>query len=260
MKNIAILMSFEIKKVFTSKLLGLYGLFIFSVELIAAIFYKVAGPDMTVITTANAQSIPIQMLQASLTFTALFIALYVGDLYVQDRNNGTIKLVLLRSVTRFQYFITRIFSIFIFTVTLTLITILAGYLVAMPFFGWGESFEFYGVVADGWTGILYTFLGGLAFSYAYFAFGIVTLFISLYIDRVSTLAMIIAGSTIVGQYAVTLPTIKQYIIFQQLLFFHIDCFTQSLTYNLVSLTVISTYILLFGTVGYMLFNKLDLTV
>lgn len=260
MTNFSTLMSFEIKKLFTSKLLWIYTGFILSMELITAIFYIVDGPDMTVITTANAQSMPLQMLQASLTFTALFIALYVGEVYVQDRNNGTIKLILLRSVSRFQYFITRLVSILIFSLVLTSITILAGYLIAMALFGWGESFEFYGIITSGWSGVLYTLLGGLAFAFAYFAFGVIALVISLYVERVAMLALIMAGSTLIGQYILLFPTIKQYVIFQQLLFFHIDWFTQPLSYSLVNLVIILFYVLVFGTVGCILFNRLDLNV
>lgn len=260
MRNICTLLSFEIKKLFTSKLLWLYVAFISTTQLITGILYHIAGPDMTVITTANAQSIPIQMLQSSITFTALFIALYIGEIYIQDRNNGTIKLVLLRNVSRLQYFITRIISILVFSFILTMITILAGYLIAIPFFGWGETFEFYGFLSNGWTGVWYTFVGGLAFTFAYFAFGVISLVIALYVDRVSMFAMIIAGSTLIGQYIVTIPSIKQYVIFQQLLFFHIDWFTQPLSYNLVSLIVLSAYVAVFAAIGYHLFRKLDLEV
>ncbi|KAF1301436.1 ABC transporter permease [Candidatus Enterococcus willemsii] len=260
MRNMLSLLLFELKRLVRSRLLWLYGGFSVLVELITIFIYYTYGADTTVILTPNAQSIPIQMLQASLTFSALFVGLYVGDVYIQDRNNGTIKLVLLRSVSRLQYFMTRIIGIFMFSLLMTIISLLAGYLIGVIFFGWGDYFEFYDVVASGAQGVLYTLLGGVAFSFAYFVFGILALLLALFTERVSMLAMIAAGSTLIGQYVLLFPSVKQFTIFQQLLFFHIDWFTQSMSHNLINLAVLVGHLIVASGVGYFLFKKLDLNV
>lgn len=252
--------SFEIKRLLTSKLLWIHTFSFGVMFVISAIFFKLYGVEGSVLTNANAQSFPIQHLQASITFMAIFVAIYVGDITVQDRLNGTIKLTLLRSVSRLQYFLSRVVCTFIFCILLTLGMIVTGYLVGIAFFGWGDYLEFYGVISSGLQGVGLTLLAGLAFAFAYFIFGLLSLIISLYFERVATLAIVAGASTIIGQYVILLPTIKHYAIFQQLLFFHTDWFNTSFRQNLMNSTILFVYMILCIAIGYFLFKKKDLFV
>ena len=260
MNNILAITSFEIKRLFKSRLLWVFTCFFAAMYVISAIFFNLYGSEGSVLTNASAQSFPIQHLQASLTFTAIFVAIYVGDITVQDRMNGTIKLTLLRSLSRLQYFISRVLCTFIFSIVMTLIMIVAGYIVGLAFFGWGEYFEFFGMFSSGLHGVGITLLAGFAFALAYFIFGLLILVVSLYFERVATLAMVAGASTLIGQYVILLPTIKHYAIFQQLLFFHIDWFNTSLSQNLMNSTILFIYMILCIAMGYFQFKKKDLFV
>lgn len=259
MKNIWTLTLFELKRTLTSKMLMIYTLIFIANYVLTAVTFNVYGADMTVI-TGQAQSFSVEMLQSSLTLTAVFVGIYVGQVLIQERNSGTIKFVLLRSVSRLQYYITRILSIFLFSLLLTAIMIVIGYVVGILFFGWGDTFVFYSVVTSGWHGIGITLLSGLAFAFAYFIFGLIALWLSQFIQRISTLAMIMGMSTLIGQYVVIYPQIKQYVIFQHLLFFHIDLFEKPFLYNVTSFSVLVVYLLVIGISGYYLFKKQDLYV
>lgn len=259
MKNILTLTLFEFKRTLTSKMLLVYTLIFTAMYVLTGILFNLYGADSTVV-AGYGQSFPVEMLQASITFTAVFIAIYVGEVLIEERNNGTIKFVLLRSVSRLQYYVTRILSIFLFSLLLTAIMILIGYIVGILFFGWGDTFVFYSVVTSGWHGVGVTLLAGLAFAFAYFIFGLIALLLSQFIDRVSTLAMLMGMSTFIGQYIVIYPQIKQYVIYEHLLFFHINLFEKSFSYSATSFGVLVAYLLVIGTIGYYLFKKQDLYV
>jgi len=259
MKNIWRLTSFEFKRALTSKMLLVYTLIFASMYVLTGILFHVYGADSTVV-AGYGQSFAIEMLQASITFTAVFIAIYVGEILIQERNNGTIKFVLLRSVSRFQYYISRILSILLFSLLLTSIMLLIGYVIGIPFFGWGDTFVFHSIVTSGWLGVGVTLLAGLAFAFAYFIFGLIALLLSQFIQRISTLAMLMGMSTLIGQYIVIYPQIKQYVIYEHLLFFHINLFEKPFSYSVTSLGVLVTYLLVIGTAGYYLFKKQDLYV
>ncbi|MEI3614553.1 ABC transporter permease subunit [Pseudogracilibacillus sp. SO30301A] len=259
MKNILTLTLFEFKRTLTSKMLIVYTLIFIAMYVLTGVIFNIYGAESAVI-TGYGQSFSVEMLQSSITFTAVFIAIYVGEVLIQERNNGTIKFVLLRSVSRLQYYITRILSIFLFSLLLTAIMIVIGYVVGILFFGWGDKFVFYSVVTSGWNGIGITLLSGLAFAFAYFIFGLIALWLSQFIHRISTLAMIMGMSTLIGQYAVIYPQIKQYVIFQHLLFLHIDLFEKPIFYNITSFSVLVIYLLVIGISGYYLFKKQDLYV
>ncbi|GIN73388.1 hypothetical protein J14TS2_38630 [Bacillus sp. J14TS2] len=259
MKNIWRLTSFEFKRTLTSKMLLVYTLIFIAMYVLTGILFRVYGADSTVV-AGYGQSFSVEMLQASITFTAVFIAIYVGEVLIQERNNGTIKFVLLRSVSRFQYYISRILSILLFSLLLTFIMIMIGYVVGILFFGWGDTFVFYSVITSGWRGVGVTLIAGLAFAFAYFIFGLIALLLSQFIQRISTLAMLMGMSTLIGQYIVVYPQIKQYVIYEHLLFFHIDLFERSFSYNIMSFSVLVVYLLVLGTAGYYLFKKQDLYV
>ncbi|CEI83548.1 MULTISPECIES: ABC transporter permease subunit [Oceanobacillus] len=259
MKNIWTLTSFEFKRTLTSKMLLVYTLIFTAMYVLTGILFHVYGADSTVV-AGYGQSFPVEMLQSSLTFTAVFIAIYVGEVLIQERNNGTIKFVLLRSVSRFQYYLSRILSILLFSLLLTSIMLFIGYVVGISFFGWGDTFVFYSVVTSGWHGVGVTLLAGLAFGFAYFIFGLIALLLSQFIQRISTLAMLMGISTLVGQYIIIYDQVKQYAIYEHLLFFHINLFEKSFSYSVTSFGVLIAYLLVIGTAGYYLFKKQDLYV
>lgn len=259
MKNIWALTSFEFKRTLTSKMPLVYTLIYAAMYVLTGVIFKVYGAGKTVV-AGYGQSFPVEMLQAGITFTAVFIAIYVGEILIQERNNGTIKFVLLRSVSRFQYYISRIISIFLFSLLLTTIIILIGYVVGLLFFDWGDTFVFYSVTTSGWQGIRVTVLAGLAFAFAYFIFGLIALLVSQFIQRIATLAMLMGLSTLVGQYIVIYDQIKQYVIYEHLLFFHINLFEKSISYSVTSFGVLVGYLIVLGTAGYFLFKKQDLYV
>ena len=191
-------LSFEGRRMLTSKSTLIYVIIYLTSYIILVIFFQLYGSDGSVLTEASAQSFPIQHLQAGILFTGTFIAIYVAQITRQERTQGTIKLILLRPVSRLQYYISRILSIAFFSILLTLIQITVGYwyLVGMLFFGWHGTLVFGSMVTSGPTGVDITFLYGLAFAFAYFAFGMLMMLLFGFLPRLIDCAA--AGIVILG--------------------------------------------------------------
>lgn len=260
MRKAGILIGFEIKRMLFSKTTAIYTGIYFINFIISAIFFRIMGSEWTVLTIGNAQSFPIQHLQASFLFTGIFVAIYAGQIISQDRSQGTIKLILTRSISRLEYFMSKVICIFLFTVFITLLMIVLSYVVGMLFFGWGDVMIFFSVKSEGLQGILITMLSGLAFAFSYFAFGMIAATVSMLTSKVSVNAAIMGILLMAGQYFEVLPSVKQFAVFHQMLFFHINIFEKSFVYNTVSFLVLMAYSVIFGMLGYRIFRKKDLYV
>ncbi|ASA20031.1 ABC transporter permease subunit [Paenibacillus donghaensis] len=260
MKKAGSLIGFEVKRMLLSKTTATYtGIYFISFN-ISAIFFRMMGSDGSVLTIGNAQSFPIQHLQASFLFTGIFVAIYVGQIITQERTQGTIKLPLTRSISRLEYFMSRVVSIFFFSVFITLLMIVLSYMVGMLFFGWGDNMVFFSLTSGGLQGILITLLSGLAFAFSYFAFGMIAMVISMFTSRISVNATIMGILLMVGQYFEVLPSVKQFAVFHQMLFFHIDIFEKPFDYNVISFLVLVVYCVICSIIGYRIFRKKDLYV
>lgn len=260
MRRIGVLVQFEIKKMLFSQSTAIYtGIYLINF-IISAIFFNIMGSDGTVLTAGNAQSFPIQHLQASFLFTGIFVAIYVGQIISQERAQGTLKLILTRATSRLEYFISKVVSIFLFSVFITLLMIALGYGVGMLFFGWGDTLSFFSVTTSGLPGVGLTLLSGLAFAFSYFAFGMIAMVMSMLSSQFLINTTMIGITLMMGQYFELLPSIKQYTIFHQMLFFHISIFEQPFAYNLLSFFILLAYCAICVLLGYQLLRKKDLYV
>jgi len=260
MKKIGSIVAFETKRMLLSKTTAIYaGLYLINF-IISAIFFKLYGSEYTVLTVGNAQSFPVWHLQASFLYTGIFLAIYVAQIIVQERNRGTIKLLLLRPVSRPTYYISRVVSIFLFSVLLTLMMIVLSYVVGLLFFGWGEQMIWGSLTSSGIQGVLLTLLCGLAFAFSYFAFGMVAMLVSMFTSKLLESAIIMGILLMAGQYFELLSSIKQFAVFHQMLFFHMDIFEKPFAYNVTSILVLTAYCVVCGIIGYLAFRKKDLYV
>jgi|GEM_PF-3564415 len=260
MKKIGSIVEFEVKRMLLSKTTAIYTIIYFVSFIISVIFFKLYGNDGSVLTIGNAQSFPIQHLQASFLFTGIFMAVYVAQIVVEERSDGTIKVLLLRPVSRLAYYISKVLAIFLFSILLTLIMIALSYIVGMLFFGWGDQMVFNSFTSSGMQGVLITLLCGLAFAFTYFTFGLIAMVISMFTNKLLESVIIMGVLLMVGQYFEILPSIKQFTVFHQMLFFHIDIFEKPFAYNITSFLVLSIYCVVFGMVGFSVFRRKDLYV
>ncbi|MHC5229128.1 ABC transporter permease [Enterococcus sp. LJL99] len=260
MKTIGYLTIFELRKAFNAKSLWIFAL-IYSVNfLLSALFFKLYGSEGTVLTVGNAQSFPIQHLQGNYLVGGLFMAIYVGQLIIQERTQGTMKLILLRAVSRRHYFISRILSIVVFSLLLFLIMLTLAYVIGWLAFGWGEELVFHEVTATGVSGVKLTLICGFAYSVAYFVFGIVSLVVSLVASKLLETVLIMGVTLIAGESLELFPAINQFSLTHQLYFFGTDFLEKSKTIWLQNMGILGVYLLIFGLIGYLVFRRQDLMI
>lgn len=260
MKNILTIVLFETKQLVLSKMILSFSIIYLINYVISAVFFKISGSELTTLTAGNAQSFPIQHLQFSFFFTGTFLAIYASKISSQDRSEGLIKMTLTRSVSRLEYFISRVLAILLFCLFITFVMISLSYLVGMIFLGWGNELVFHSIEVSGISGVFITFICGLAFAFSYFGFGLFALIVSLFFNRVAETTVLMAIVLMAGEYLELLPNIQQFVLFHQMVFFHIDIFHKSLLYNLFSVIILLLYCLVFSVVGYLIFRKKDLYV
>lgn len=260
MKNIYDLTVFEMKKMLRAKSTIIYAAFFFINYIISVIFFKLYGNEGSVLTVGNAQSFPIQHLPSSYLFAGIFIAVYVAQIVTQECSRGTIKLILLRSVSRLEYYASRITSIFLFSVFLVLMMLALSYITGWIFFGWGDKMVFNTINASGIHGILITLKSGFAYAFVYFIFGLIALVVSIFTRRLLESVIIMGGMLMAGQYFELLPDIKQFAIFHHIYFFGSDLLEKNLRQNIGSVAILCVYLLFFAVSGYFIFRKKDLFV
>lgn len=260
MKNICNLTLFEMKKMIRSKSTLIYFLFYFINYIISGIFFNLYGDEGSVLTVGNAQSFPIQHLPASYLFTGIFIAIYVAQIVTQERSQGTIKLILLRAVSRIEYFVSRVISILLFSIFMVLVMISLSYITGMIFFGWGDKMVFNSISASGIQGIFITMKSGLSYAFVYFIFGLISLLISMFTSKLLESVLIMGVMLMTGQYFELLPEIKNFTIFHHIYFFGSDILENTTRQNLTNIAILSVYLLIFIFSGYLVFRKKDLHV
>lgn len=260
MKKIGVTVAFEVQKMISAKTTMIYmGIYLISF-LMSAVFFRLYGSEYTVLTVGNAQSFPLQHLQSSFLLTGVFMAIYVAQISVQERSMGTIKITLLRPVSRFEYFISKVISIYLFSLLLTLMMIVLGYGIGLVVLGWGDQMVFQSLSSGGIEGVLITLLCGLVFSIAYFAFGMIALLVSMFSNKLLESAIVMGILLLVGQYLEIFPSIKKFAVFHQMLFLHMDIIDKPFADNLISFLVLFVYIAVCGIIGFLLFEKKDLYV
>lgn len=260
MRAAGILAGSEVRRMVWSKTSAIFAGLYWVSFMISAVFFKIMGSDGSVLTLGNAQSFPVQHLQASFLLTGTFLAVYTGQMISQDRSQGTIKLILTRSVSRLEYYMGKLLSVGLLSLWLTFMMIALGYLTGLLFFGWGDALVFFSVQAGGWKGLAVTFLTGLAFAFSYFAFGMISMVVAMLADKVMETAVLLGIMLMAGQYFELLPAVKQFAVFHQMLFFLIDIWEQPYTYNVINAAVVIAYSAVFGMLGYFIFRSKDLHV
>jgi ABC-type transport system involved in multi-copper enzyme maturation permease subunit len=260
MSNVKSLVSFEVKRFLTAKSTFVYASIYLVNYIISAIFYKLYGSELTVLTAGNGQSFPIQHLQGSYLFSGVFIAIYVGHIIVQERTTGTIKLQLLQPVSRNEYFFSKVLSIFVFSIFLSFLMIILGYVVGTFFFGWGDQLVIASLTYSGLSGVFITLKSGLALALPYFVFGLMALVVAMISNYLLESTIIMGVFLMAGQYLELIPVINRWSLIRQMYFFCLDILTKPSAYIMMSLFSLICYALLFGVVSYFIFKKKDLFV
>lgn len=156
----------------------------------------------------NGQVFPVTSLDGLSTILAIFLIILIADMLTEEYIGGTLKLPLLRPVTRGQLLAGKTLALFLVTVLLFLFTMLSGYLIGILSLGWGNKFVMAHTTLSSLKGILTTLMVYGLTLLPIFAFGVAVLALSLFLTSSGSviglaIGMLFAGS-IISQVSRTL--------------------------------------------------------
>lgn len=110
------------------------------------IFCIIAGMEITYIlqykfkepNSETIQSLAIPLLEASPQLIIIFIAILIADVIVENYQNGTTKLSLLRPISRIEYLNGKVLSLILIVMALLIFLVTFAFLLEIFVFGWGE--------------------------------------------------------------------------------------------------------------------------
>lgn len=207
----------ELFKLFKTKKLYVF-LLILIVNVALAIYYY--GSGGSIISTANGQSLPLAFINGVAQFMSVFIPIYVAEIFTEDYKAGTLKLSLLRPISRMQSFHSKVAALLTFNVVLVFAFVLFTYASGTLVFGWGDSTVYNGTAYLGIDGVLLTVISYALLLLPYMAYGMLASFIAVVSDNMTATIGITIGISVAGQYLNAIPSIKIYSLVNQLYFFH----------------------------------------
>lgn len=250
----------ELLKLFKARRLYVFFLLLTATTVITVYYY--INPDagmQTVIELANAQSLPIVLKYSTAQFLSIFMAIYIADIITDEYKTGSLKLSMLRPISRTTLLNSKVVAIFAFTVILTFFFILSTYVIGIVSFGWGNSSVYNGITYSTIDGLLLTIKVFAVSILPLIAFGMITTFIAVSSSSMTTTITISIGIMMLGQYLNALPSIKVFSVVNQILFFS-DYFVKINNPGEMMLSVIVNlvYIVIFYLMAVTTFKKKDI--
>lgn len=140
----------------------------------------------------NGQTFPLVMISEISTIIIIYIVALLADIITDEYKSGTLKLSLIRPVSRIKLLVSKVVGLVFGTVALYVFTLLMSYILGTVFFGWGEECIFtgfkytlsgdlvtYTTTFSTLQGIFFTLGSYVLIILPYLAFGMLVLFISL---------------------------------------------------------------------------------
>lgn len=177
----------ELFKIFRLKKLYISVAIAILIELLEAVVYiymkqnpsGLAADDLSSLASLNGQSFPLLMLIGFNQYSVVFMSIILADIISDEFRTGTIKLSLLRPVSRIELLNSKIVALFVSLAILLGFTLITSYLVGSIFFGWGDETLIAGISYDTIKGLLLTFQSYFFTLFSYFAFGMIIVFVSI---------------------------------------------------------------------------------
>jgi ABC-2 type transport system permease protein len=248
----------EIYKTLRLKKLYIFILILLLQEILAVYYYQPGGQMKSVIVTADAQSIPLALLNGLAQFMSIYIPIYLADVITDEYKNGTLKLTLLRPIDRIQFLHGKIIGLLVFIMIMISFFIITSYTVGMIAFGSGDYTIYNGVSYLPVKGVCLTILLSFAMVLPYMACGMIVILIAFSSTTMSTTILLSVGFLTFGQYLDAFDQIKHYSIVHQMYFFH-EYFVKHPDFELAlqSIIVLVLYIVTFYFLSAKTLKKKD---
>lgn len=210
----------ELFKMLRLKKMGIFMFILVLNAIITVYYYQLDGNVKTVIVTPNGQSLPLMFIYGMAQFMAIFIPVYVTDIITEEYRKGTLKLSLLRPVSRVEWLHAKIAALLFFIVILVGIAVLSSYAVGTAALGWGDRTGYGGASYLPGAGVWLTLKLYALMILPYMACGMIVVWIAICCDSMSVALVISIGLLNAAQYLNAFEEIKPYSIVNQMYFYH----------------------------------------
>lgn len=123
----------------------------------------------------------------------MFVIIYIVNLITDEYVDGSLKLPLLRKVSRNQLLLGKLYAVGVILLIFMLVLLILGYSFGSIFFGWGESFFMKGKSYSSFAGVAVTLLTYLISLLANVSFGTIILLFALSINNSASVVGISMG-------------------------------------------------------------------
>ena len=162
----------------------------------------------------NGQSFPLTLFGGVMsTILPIFVVILIANMVTDEYTDGSLKLPLLRQVSRNELLIGKLVSLTVVMILMMLFLILLGYGLGTAFFGWGDRFLIKGRAISSSQGFIFTLLIYGSSLISLVSFGMVILLFAVLLDNSGSVVAIGMGilfsSLFLGQ---VLPETSPYLI------------------------------------------------
>lgn len=221
--------------------------------------YEPGGNPSTIWTFSYGQSLPIALTEIYTQLMAFMIPIYVAGSFASEYTQGTLKLSLLRPVSRMQLLKAKCASLLVLISVLTLIAVIAGYALGIYQLGWGAGFEYGGKLYSTGQGIFMTLLAYLCLIPPCAAYGLLAVCIALVSGDMAATIIASLSISIIGFNLNTVSAIASYSLSYHMAYLYKFFIPKpDLPGGLIALLMLLLYLGIFAVVSILLFKKKDI--
>ncbi|EEG77169.1 ABC transporter permease [Dethiobacter alkaliphilus] len=148
----------EMLKFFTNRKLYAFLLIVFILYMVPVVMTFVVG-----MRTLDGQVFPLTMHGIVVSWAVpVFLIMLVAETFTEEYSSGTLSLSLVHPVSRTQFIVAKIISLFFIIFFLLFFALILAYGLGILFFGWSGQFMQQGIAYTAWQGISITVISFLA--------------------------------------------------------------------------------------------------
>lgn len=248
----------ELYKLFKTKKLYVFAAIILAVLLLNLNNYQ-PGSERTIWTFTYGQSTPLTLINILSQFMVIFIPIFIGDSITNEYRQGTLKLSLMRPVTRNQLLKAKIASLFVFICVMAIFFIAASYAIGTYYLGWGNGLEYAGQLYKPMEGILLTLGANALLILPFMAYGLFVLSIAVFSSNMSLTIISSLVIMTIGLNLNVFEAIAPYSLAYHIAYFH-ENFVPALDWRLAfqSIGIIGIYLGVFALLSFCKFRKKEI--
>ncbi|GIN73379.1 hypothetical protein J14TS2_38540 [Bacillus sp. J14TS2] len=249
----------ELYKLFKMKKLYVFMIVMLGITLLNLYDYQPGGSEMTVWDFQYGQSVPLTMIQIFAQFMIIFIPIVAADSISNEYRSGTLKLSLLRPITRSKLLLAKIMTLCVFIAASTIIFLILSYTLGIYFIGWGEATEYMGNTYTPIKGIGVTIAVYALFILPTMAYGIIASFIAVLAKNMSTAIIISLVLITIGLNLNDMTAIAPYSLAYHLMYLPENFIqTEDWLGMLANISVVLIYAAVFAGLSFWTFKKKEI--